>query len=302
MSERATSARALRPRDARSLARPVALAALSALSADGRDPSRWPTEPRVHFVQLHHVFPDEEARFEAMLGELGKTHEFIGYSDAVQRVVSGDIDRAYMCFSFDDGLKNCVRAATLLEQHGASACFFVCPGIVGESDPELIDRFCRDQLDLPPVELMDWTDVDGLVARGHEIGGHTVTHPDLSQLSRDQVAEEIGGSFELLQSRLGEVQHFSWPFGVLPAFSPEAAACVFESGYGSCASSLRGCHVSGAPVPESLPFLRRENVSASWPLGHTRYLLARSARQRQVAGAAWPPGWREGHAAAAGGA
>ncbi|MDX6503604.1 MAG: hypothetical protein QOE29_729 [Gaiellaceae bacterium] len=297
MPERATSGQALRPRDARSVARHIALSTLSSLSAEGRHAERWLSRPRVHFVLLHHVFQDEEPGFRALLAELAETHRFIGYSEAVQRVATGGIDAPYLAFSFDDGLKTCLRAAALLEEHGTRACFFVCPGILGETRPEALDHFCRDRLHVPPLDMMGWGDVEELLGRGHEIGGHTVSHRDLAQLTPAEMHDEVGGSFEMLSGRLGAIEHFAWPYGRFATFTPEAAACVYDSGYRSCASALRGCHVDGGAAAEARPCLRRENVEALWPRGHTRYLLARSARLHQIAGKSWPEGWRGGEPA-----
>jgi peptidoglycan/xylan/chitin deacetylase (PgdA/CDA1 family) len=149
------------------------------------------------------------------------------------------------------------------------------------------------------MDMMDWSDVENLLGRGHEIGGHTVSHRDLAQLSPPELHDEIAGSFDMLHGRLGSVEHFAWPYGRFPTFTPEAASCVYASGYRSCASALRGCHVAGEDAPEPRPCLRRENVEALWPLGHTRYLLARSARLRRVAGRSWPAGWGDGETAPA---
>jgi peptidoglycan/xylan/chitin deacetylase (PgdA/CDA1 family) len=277
----------------------MALSGLSALSPDGRRAARLLAEPRVHFVVLHHVFPDEEPRFRALLADLQRTHRFIGYSEAVQRVASGNVDAPYLAFSFDDGLKNCLHAASVLEDYGARSCFFVCPGILGETRSDVVDDFCRQRLHVPPLEMMGWADAEHLLSRGHEIGGHTVTHRDLAHLSPAEVQEEVAGSFDALHARLGEVAHFAWPYGRFPTFTPEAAACVYDSGYRSCASALRGCHVADGNAGEAQPCLRRENIEALWPLGHTKYLLARSVRLRRIAGDSWPAGWRGGGVAMA---
>jgi peptidoglycan/xylan/chitin deacetylase (PgdA/CDA1 family) len=296
MANRAMSGRALLPRDARSIARKAAVAGLSRLSPDGLRADRLLAEPRVHVVALHHVFADEEASFRALLADLARTHRFVGYSEAVDRVASGDIGAPYLAFTFDDGLKNCLRVASVLEEFDARASFFVCPGIVGETRLEVVDAFCRDRLHTPPLDFMDWDDLEQLLGRGHEIGGHTVGHHDLSGLPPERLHEEIGGSFDALKARLGTAEHFAWPYGRFATFSPEAAECVFDAGYRSCASAVHGCHVDDGSGGEAEPCLRRQNVEALWPLRHTRYLLARSARLGRVGGSSWPEGWRGGAA------
>jgi hypothetical protein len=67
--------------------------------------------PRVHFTYMHHVFRDEEKEFVALLEWLVEAgHKFISYSEGIDRVVRGDIDKAYVSFTFDDGFKSCLRA------------------------------------------------------------------------------------------------------------------------------------------------------------------------------------------------
>ena len=55
-----------------------------------------------------------------------------------------------------------------------------------------------------PCELATWEECAALRAAGMEVGAHTLTHPFLSTLSAAEQAGEIGGSFELIERRLGE--------------------------------------------------------------------------------------------------
>jgi hypothetical protein len=111
-------------RSLRDVARGLALDALSARSR--LTTSRLVLDrPRVQFLVLHHVFEDEEAAFRDLLRDLSALYTFIGYSDAVGRIQSGDVDRPYLAVSFDDGFKNCLRGAALFERSarlGASSC------------------------------------------------------------------------------------------------------------------------------------------------------------------------------------
>lgn len=274
-------------RGPRARLRAAALSALGAAgSATGRV-SRALERPRVHFIYLHHVFPHERAAFGRLVDAIAREHELIGYTDAVTRVTRGEIDRPYAAFSFDDGLKSCVTAAQALDERGVTACFFVCPSILGERDPARVERFCRERLRMPPLEFMSWDEVEALRARGHEIGSHTRTHPQMSELDRSQLDEEAAGSREELERRLGSVEHFSWPFGLFEHFGAAPAAAVHGAGYASCASAVRGSHAAG----ERWPCIRRDHVVADWPLAHVRYLLARSAERALEGGESWPAGW-----------
>lgn len=232
---------------------------------------------RVQFLYFHHVFDGEEEAFRRLMAYLAKKFEVISYVQAARRILEGKIDRPYLSISFDDGLRNNLKAAAIMEEFGIKACFFVCPSVIGEKDNEMIRTFCREKLHKPPMEFLDWRDIDGLLSKGHEIGSHTMGHSDLASLDREQLIYEIKGSYDLLESRIGKVKHFSWPFGRFENFSKEAEQLVFDSGYLTCASAVRGCHTSRAESQRCL-CIRRDHIMLSWPKRHIEYFLAAGGR------------------------
>lgn len=245
---------------------------------------------RVHFIYLHHILDDEQDGFRALLARLREHHDFVPYSEAVRRVAEGRIDGRYLAFSFDDGLRSCTTAARILDEFGAQACFFASPSVVGLNDLHRTREFCRRALAMPPVELLDWADLESLLAAGHEVGSHGQTHANLAELSSGQMQDEIGSSYDELRSRLGDVRHFAWPYGRFEEFSPGAARCVFETGFESCASAVRGAHVAAAQGRNLC--IRREHAVAAWPASHLLFLLGRSSRAADADSGAWPAGWR----------
>jgi peptidoglycan/xylan/chitin deacetylase (PgdA/CDA1 family) len=262
--------RGLRQR-ARRFLRNRALDVASALTAE-----RALERPRVQIVFLHHVMPDEERPFRALLERLLRQHTFLPYSDAVARVAEGGIDRPAISVTFDDGLRSQLRAAEILRDYGIAACFFVCEAMLDAPPPDEVAAFCRRELGLPPLELLTWSDAEQLAAAGHEIGNHTRHHRPLASLSPGELSDEIGGALAALRRRLGgNVQHFAWPRGRFPDFSAAAAAEVFRAGHTSCASGVRGCHPPGPKRELREIVLRRDHVVAGDPLRHTMYFLAR---------------------------
>jgi peptidoglycan/xylan/chitin deacetylase (PgdA/CDA1 family) len=137
---------------------------------------------------------------------------------------------------------------------------------------------------------MSWGDVESLARAGHEIGSHTLTHANLAGLSASQLEDEVGTSFEMLGDRVGEVKHFSWPFGRFSHFSPAAARVVFETGFQSCASAERGCHVAQLNGRDLC--IRRTVVVAKWPIRSTLYFLSRYSQMASAHNNGWPKGWR----------
>jgi peptidoglycan/xylan/chitin deacetylase (PgdA/CDA1 family) len=231
--------------------------------------------PRIHFLYGHYVFEDEEQGFRSMLEWLiASGHTFLSYSEAVERLAKGPIDRPYVCFSFDDGVGNCVRAAQILEAYAATACFFMNGINLGDDaviKPMLYTTRTYGRL---PVRYMNWREVEQVQNAGHEIGGHTYSHINMGESSPDLIREELHRNRELLSAHGVVPQHFAWPFGRWRHFSRTAQDLVFAAGYTSCASAERGVHL--AQERDAASCIRRDNFVGAWPLAHLKYFMAES--------------------------
>ncbi|MCI0363819.1 MAG: glycosyltransferase [Phycisphaerales bacterium] len=245
--------------------------------------------PRVQVLLFHHVPSDHLLRFKDVLRFFSGDNRFISYSEAVERIRTGKIDQPYMSVAFDDGFKSCLNAANAMSELGIFGCFFVNPASIELRDPVLIERFNRERLLGSSREFLYWRDLERLIDRGHEIGSHTVSHRDLALLSMAQVRSELQESFDVLNKRLGKVEHFAWPYGGFANITPAAAKAAFEIGYKSCASGVRGAH--GPPAARTSRLcIRRDHYITRWPVSHIQYFLARNARQL-LSGTTWPEGW-----------
>ena len=110
---------------------------------------------------------------------------------------------------------------------------------------------------LAPEErlMMTWEQVRELRRQRHTVGSHTVTHPNLAQVGRDDVTTELQESKRRLEEKLGgPVSHFSYPSPILqPHWSDETVACCGEQGYRTAVTCT-----PGAVLPtDSLLCLRR---------------------------------------------
>jgi peptidoglycan/xylan/chitin deacetylase (PgdA/CDA1 family) len=272
---------------ARSALRHLSLNLLSTLNS-----SSWKSlfqTPAVQFIYIHHIFRDEEPMLRKLLERLSATHTFISHSEASRKVLKGPIDKPYISVSSDDGFKNNVRAAAILKEYGVSACFFICPGMIGNQSLSGIAEFCKERLHLPPVEFMDWNDVDMLMKSGHEIGSHTLSHVRISGRPEEVLRNEIGGSYEQIRRHCGSADHFAFPYGRFSDFNEMARKIVFDAGHRTCSSAERGCVVK--PVvqmnPEEVLF-RRDHVILDWPIDHILYFLARNLEKPALQSVQYP--------------
>lgn len=97
--------------------------------------------------------------------------------------------------------------------------------------------------------MLDWAQARELADQGHEIGAHTVSHPQLDTLSRARAGEEIRVCRDHLEERLGiRVRSFAYPHGYS---SPSVRRQVLEAGYES-ACSVKNVLSGPADTPFSI--------------------------------------------------
>jgi peptidoglycan/xylan/chitin deacetylase (PgdA/CDA1 family) len=279
-----------RPHTLRDTARGLALKGLILRDAVTGASEKYINKPRIQFLYLHHVFRDEEQKLEQLLNRLSDHFEFISYSDAVDKILSGTIDKPYISFSSDDGVKNNLIAAEILNGYNAKACFFVNPALIGETEYEKIRSHCVDTLDFPVVEFLNWDDLSNLLKQGHEIGGHTMSHMNIAKASYDEIVADAKQTLDVLKAHCGRIKHFAFPYGRFFHFSEAGRKAVFEAGYISCASAERGCHVNhDRPLkPEEL-CIRRDHIVLDWGIDQIFYFIINNAKNASVQNNLFPP-------------
>lgn len=111
--------------------------------------------------------------------------------------------------TFDDAYKDFVTTAwPILQRYGFGATMFVPTGDMG-----VVAEWDRSFGE--PAPLMSWSELDGLVEAGLEIGAHTISHPHLPELrDKEEIAREITGSRDVLEERYKRpVPTFAYPYG-----------------------------------------------------------------------------------------
>ncbi len=230
-------------------------------------------EPAVHMVYGHYLTPETEGSFRKLLGELAGRYEFVSFTDAVDTLKNGPIDKPIMAWSFDDGYRSSARAAQILEEFGARAALFVCPPSVGLDLAGSASFFHADPSEVEPI--LTWDELGELKARGHDIGSHTMGHVALAGLSNDELDHQLQASKEAITSELGSCDHFAWPFGRLNCFHPDGLSAVESAGFLSCSSAVRGHHTETIGTGVST-YICRDHVEPIWPAGHGRHFIANS--------------------------
>jgi peptidoglycan/xylan/chitin deacetylase (PgdA/CDA1 family) len=131
---------------------------------------------------------------------------------------------------FDDGYASAyTTVAPLLASHNMHGTFFIISGEAGQSG------------------YMTWPQIQSLAAAGNEIGGHTLTHPQLSLLSDADVRHEVCGNRADLLGRGFQVSDFAYPFGTLGTINATDEQIIAGCGYNTARTSL--WYGDGCPGP-----------------------------------------------------
>lgn len=110
-------------------------------------------------------------------------------------------------FSFDDGVKQDVRLIEILNKYSLKGTFNLNSELLGNKNT--LDCFGKivshDKLD--PSEVAS-------VYKGHEVAAHTLTHPNLTTLSEQEIIDQVEKDRENLSKLCGyEVIGMAYPCG-----------------------------------------------------------------------------------------
>jgi peptidoglycan/xylan/chitin deacetylase (PgdA/CDA1 family) len=113
------------------------------------------------------------------------------------------------------------------------ALFFINSGLInlyGSATEQ--KEYVRTNLLLTERETLSWDGVRALRDSGHTIGGHSVHHARLGNLSDEEAGREIMEDKARLEAELGErVSMFAYPFGNESDYTKVTKAKVKEAGY-----------------------------------------------------------------------
>jgi peptidoglycan/xylan/chitin deacetylase (PgdA/CDA1 family) len=184
--------------------------------------------------------PRRFARQMAELAARGTT--VVTFREALALLAKpGPLPANTVCLTFDDGLRSVYSAAwPVLAQHGFRATVFLTTGAVGNCVSWERDAAIRDR------PLLDGDQIGELHAGGVEMGGHTVTHPHMTECDDEALEREIVVNRESVAALTGEVPvTFAYPYG---DHDDRVISALRGAGYaGACTVRLPGRVMSRDP-------------------------------------------------------
>ncbi len=138
-------------------------------------------------------------------------------------------------------------------------------------------QLLENKIGLPPNALssrvLTWEEIHTMHQAGIAFGSHTLTHPVVSQLTAQELEQELGASKCLLEKKLGNsVLDFAFPFGKASDCSAAALSTLARCGYRSAVTTVPGVNTS-----QVNPFeLRRLQVGFDGSLARFAFDLGRA--------------------------
>ncbi len=174
--------------------------------------------PSVPILMYHSISDEDEsnarayyrtktspAMFAAQLEYMRENgYETCSLARAVEQVQTQSRTGAKLVvITFDDGYRNFYHHAfPVLNQYGFSATVFLPTAYIGESP-----------ISFKGTECLTWSEVRELSRHGIVFGSHTVSHPQLHELSVAKIQEEIVNSRKTIEEMLGcAVDSFAYPY------------------------------------------------------------------------------------------
>ena len=135
--------------------------------------------------------------------------------------------------TFDDGYQNILfNAAPILLKYNFSATCYIVSDNLGLTNIWDKDKGITQRALMTADEINEW------LSLGMDIGAHTLTHPDLTNISIEAAEKEINDcKLDLEDTFKIEVNDFCYPFG---KFNELISNIVRDSGYHSAATMQRG--------------------------------------------------------------
>ena len=146
----------------------------------------------------------------------------------------------FLTFSFDDGNEDDVRLVEIMNRYGLKGTFNLNSGSLTKAS---VWKYCGEK----DVRHLNFYEYPNLYD-GHEIAGHTYTHPHLELLDRKTLDNQIRLDKKLLKFLYGrEIRGMAYPYGT---YNEEVVEVLAENGmeYSRTVKATHGFDLPDVPL------------------------------------------------------
>lgn len=143
---------------------------------------------------MHNEFNIHPKKFEEQV----KYFKDSGYTSILTKDINTRPKRSVM-FTFDDGKHSVYKYAfPILEKYGFKGIVFLIVNDIGN------------------YLFMNKTEIESLIKNGWEIGSHTINHPNLCRISKDNLVHQLEDSKKILEEIFYvNIQSIAYPYGAV---------------------------------------------------------------------------------------
>jgi len=180
------------------------------------------------------------ARFQRQVEYLRRCYEITGLDQALD-YLNGTYrpQKPLVVLTFDDGYEGVfAHVSPRFCQAGIRGITFLPTRHIGSAgDWERAEKGYKGK-------IMNWEMLKQLVRdKAIEIGSHGITHRKMSALSRAEALQELQGSKEAIEKKLGiQVRFFAYPYGQARECTRTIKELVQKAGYAAACSTIWGRH------------------------------------------------------------
>ena len=240
----------------------------------------------LYVVNYHGTQKKFLANFRKQICFLKKNFEIIS-PDQLNDFYLGKLEyynKPLMLITFDDGIKNNLYAAKILEEYLLKGYFFVVPEFVN-TNTDLQTSFFKknirqkinpyiDQEEEDFVSL-NWAEIKLLIKKGHLVGSHTQTHQLIAKRSSlENSIDEIENSKKNIATKLSVniefINAFCSNHNTLVSVGEKEFKLIKEN-YDYHFTTIPGSNIK----TDSHFFIKRINIESFWLSGAVKYALGR---------------------------
>jgi peptidoglycan/xylan/chitin deacetylase (PgdA/CDA1 family) len=190
-----------------------------------------------HSINPTHSTSTSPEDFELQMKYLAENFNVISLTEFCRfRAEGRTLPARSIIVTFDDGYEdNYLYAFPVLKKFNIPATIFLTTGFI-EGKVDIAGKYPAYR----GLKPLGWGQIKEMKKSNIEFGGHTHTHPVLSQIDIDDAEEEILISRNIIKRKLGECRNFAYPFGMPNTYNSAIISILRKHGFESACSAMMG--------------------------------------------------------------